>query len=287
MASARHNRRRRRGRGRFGPLFKLLCAVAVVLALTVGATVFFRVETVVVSGNSRYTQEEVVAASGIELGDNLYAMNKFHIQQQIREQLPYIAEVSIQRGLPSTILIQVAECRAVARVMPSQASAQTAAPEGDGAAESGGTDTSEEAAPLEQADEAWLINVSGKLLEAAPADSAELEVTGLTLLMPRAGTMIAVPEGEEARRSALLELLQALEEQGMLEQVSSIKLESTQLQMRYLDRFDVKILLNGDFSYLLQVLAEAVADLDERVGPTCTGTLDLTQEEYPAVYSPG
>ena len=112
-------------------------------------------------------------------------------------------------------------------------------------------------------------------------------MTGLTLLMPRAGTMIAVPEGEEARRSALLELLQALEEQGMLEQVSSIKLESTQLQMRYLDRFDVKILLNGDFSYLLQVLAEAVADLDERVGPTCTGTLDLTQEEYPAVYSPG
>ena len=91
MASARHNRRRRRGRGRFGPLFKLLCAAAVVLALTVGATVFFRVETVVVTGNSRYTQEEIVAVSGIEIEDNLYAMNKFQIQQQIREQLPYIS----------------------------------------------------------------------------------------------------------------------------------------------------------------------------------------------------
>ena len=139
MASARHNRRRRRGRGRFGPLFKLLCAAAVVLALTVGATVFFRVETVVVTGNSRYTQEEVVAASGIEVGDNLYAMNKFHVQQQIREQLPYVSEVSIQRGLPSTILIQVTESQAAAQVMPSGGDAQDASqPEDTGEAGDGG-----------------------------------------------------------------------------------------------------------------------------------------------------
>ena len=40
------SRTRRRNRGRFGPLFKLLCIIAVVVALTAGATVFFRVETV-------------------------------------------------------------------------------------------------------------------------------------------------------------------------------------------------------------------------------------------------
>ena len=64
------SRTRRKNRGRFGPLFKLLCVVAVVVALTVGATVFFRVEQVTVSGNRRYTEEEIIAASGIELGDN-------------------------------------------------------------------------------------------------------------------------------------------------------------------------------------------------------------------------
>ena len=51
------SRTRRRSRGRFGPLFKLLCLLAVGVALTVGATVFFRVESVVISGNQRYTQE--------------------------------------------------------------------------------------------------------------------------------------------------------------------------------------------------------------------------------------
>ena len=50
----------RKNRGRFGPLFKLLCAPAVVIALTIGATVFFQVETIAVTGNSRYTQQEVI-----------------------------------------------------------------------------------------------------------------------------------------------------------------------------------------------------------------------------------
>ena len=34
------SRTHRRNRGRFGPLFKLLCMVAVGVALTMGATVF-------------------------------------------------------------------------------------------------------------------------------------------------------------------------------------------------------------------------------------------------------
>ena len=64
MARYSHrSRTRRRNRGRFGPLFKLLCVVAVGVALTVGVTVFFRVEAVEVTGNQRYTDEEIIAAS--------------------------------------------------------------------------------------------------------------------------------------------------------------------------------------------------------------------------------
>ena len=49
MAAARRNRRHRRNRGLLGPLFKVLCALAVLTALTFGVTVFFQVETVTVS----------------------------------------------------------------------------------------------------------------------------------------------------------------------------------------------------------------------------------------------
>lgn len=52
MASPRNKRKRKRGKGRLGPLFKLLCAGAVAVALTMGATVFFQVETVAVTATA-------------------------------------------------------------------------------------------------------------------------------------------------------------------------------------------------------------------------------------------
>lgn len=116
MVSARHNRKRKHGRRRMGLLFKLLCGAALAAALTVGATVFFQVETIAVVGSSRYTPEEVIAASGVAVGDNLFRMNKNQVSQRIRQQLPYIGDVAVQRGLPSTLTFTVKEWAAAARV---------------------------------------------------------------------------------------------------------------------------------------------------------------------------
>lgn len=295
MASARNNRRhRRRGRGRFGPLFKVLCALAVVVALTMGATVFFQVETLAVSGNSRYTEEEIIQATGIQTGDNLFRMNKFQIKQQVLQKLPYVEDLLIRRGLPSTIVIHVTEWDAVARIeVSSNAPAVEAAQEGEEADAS--ADSSAEGDPSGQeestvdpaAREPWLISVGGKLLEPAPADSKAISVTGLTALMPSAGTQLAVPQEEQPQLDALLALLAELEERGMLDQVSAAELRDTRVVLRYLDRFDVEMPLNGDFGYHLSVLAQVVPQLNEQKGESCTGKLDLTQEKYPAVYTPG
>ena len=109
MASPRNKRKRKRGKWRLGPLFKLLCAGAVAVALTMGATVFFQVETVAVTGNSRYSQEEIIQATGIQTGDNLFRMNKFQIAHQVLQGLPYVEEITIRRSLPSTSVITVTE----------------------------------------------------------------------------------------------------------------------------------------------------------------------------------
>ncbi len=279
MASARNNRRRRRGRGRFGPLFKLLCALAVIVALTMGATVFFQVETVEVFGNSRYSREEIVEAAGIQVGDNLYHMNKYKVAEQLRQTLPYIGEVSIDRRLPSTIVITVSEWSAVARV---KAPVLTG---GSGTDATSGEEEGAQGAAAAVAREDWLISVGGKLLEPAPAGSSVMEVSGITPIMPRAGTMLSLPEEEGAKREALLSLLDSLEELEMLKQVSSVELGSTQLMLRYKDRFDVKLLLNADFNYKLRALDAAVTDTEQKMGDRISGTFDLTREEY-AIYSP-
>ena len=272
------SRTRKRNRGRFGPLFKLLCVVGVVVALTVGATVFFRVEPVAVTGNRRYTQEEIIAASGIQLGDNLYSLNKIQIDQNIRTTLPYIGELNISRSLPNTIVITVAEWEAVAQVT-------VPTPEQTAAAQAELWEENPEAEPLVTAKEPWLISVGGKLLEPAPADSGAIPVSGLTPVDPKAGSMLEVPEGERAQLTALTALLRALEDAELYGEVSSIRLESTQLVLRYLDRFDVKMRLNADFDYDLQLMQAVRPQIEERHSVDAAGSLDLTQEKYGAVYS--
>ena len=296
MASPRNKRKRKRGKGRLGPLFKLLCAGAVA-----------------VTGNSRYSQEEIIKATGIQTGDNLFRMNKYQIAHQVLQGLPYVEELTIRRALPSTIVITVKEWDAVARVeapgtsavvqtVP-QAPAEPVQPDssqagdsadqsqaagnqsaaGDIGGDSSSEDTQEDAKPATQA---WLISVGGKLLEPAPADSTATSVTGITPLSPRAGEMLVLSQEEQPKLTALLALLQGLEDYDMLADTASIALGDTHVELRYLDRFTVKLSLVGDMDYKLQALKAAVPEAEKKLGEQTTGTFDLTQESITAVYTP-
>ena len=117
MARNRSTNRRRR-RGRFSFLTKLLCILLIAGAVVAALTVFFKVQSITVSGNARYTSEEAaVAASGIEIEDNLFLLNKYSAAQAIFEKLPYVEEATINRALPDTIVITVRECAAAAGVV--------------------------------------------------------------------------------------------------------------------------------------------------------------------------
>ena len=291
MASMRHNRKRKRGRRRFSLLFKLLCAAALVAAATLGATVFFQVETIAVAGNSRYSSQEVIDASGVQVGDNLFQMNKNQISQRILQQLPYIGAVSPQRSLPSTLTIQVTEIAAAARIETYQDDSVPQEPEEEAAQEDssaqGDSSGEGEEEPDSLADQPWLVSVSGKLLEPAAPSAGAPSVTGLTLLAPQAGTMAAVPQEQQYRLDALKELLSALEEMGQLEWVSSIDLtHSTWIGMRYRENFDARLPLGEDLSRSLSVLAQAVENTIQTRGDRAAGTMDLTQELADAIFTP-
>ena len=315
MASPRNKRKRKRGKGRLGPLFKLLCAGAVAVALTMGATVFFQVETVAVTGNSRYSQEEIIKATGIQTGDNLFRMNKFQIAHQVLQDLPYVEEITIRRSLPSTIVITVKEWDAVARIEApggSAAAVQTVPqapaepvpdssqagdtsqqePSSDQSQDTGDKSTTGDSSSKDAqenakpATRAWLISVGGKLLEPAPADSTAISVTGITPLAPKAGEMLVLSQEEQPKLTALLALLQGLEDHEMLADTASISLGDTHVELRYLDRFTVKLPMTGDLDYKLQALKAAVPEAEKKLGEQTTGTFDLTQESITAVYTP-
>ena len=252
MSPARNNRRRYRRRGRFGFLYKMLAVIAVAAAVLVGATVFFRVEEVVVAGGVRYSAQQVIDASGVVQGDNLFGMNKFDTARRIRRLLPYVEGVNIRRGWPDTLIITVNECRPAARL------------------------------PAEEGE--WLISKSGKLLELVEqADSGVIRVDGLHAVQPESGLPLVVREGQQVRCDGMLALLQNLEHYGILEKVSWIDLTSaSRILMDYDGRFTVKLPVSGDFEYLLGAMGKAVDTLEDYE----TGTLDLTVKDYTVVFSP-
>ncbi len=250
--SPRHNRRRYKRRARFGFLYKLLAVIAMLAAVVMGATVFFRVEEMVVAGNVRYDAQQVIDATGIVQGDNLFGMNKFETARQIRRQLPYVEGVNIRRGWPDTLIITVTECEAAARVTGERGQ--------------------------------WLISKSGKILELARGTAQNvIRVDGLNAVQPEAGLPLVVREEQQARGDSLLALLQSLEQGGMLGKVTYIDMTSpSRILMDFEGRFTVKLPVSGDFAYLLGAMGQAVATLEDYE----TGTLDLTVKDYTVVFSP-
>ena len=255
MARRRNSSRRRR-RGSSGFLYKLLSMLAICAVIIVALTLFFRVETIVVTGTERYTAEEVIQASGVETGDNLFLLNKPTVNQRIRDALPYVERVKrINRKLPYTLLIEVEECGTPLAVVQ------------DGSA--------------------WLVSPLGKIVEQLPAGQAEgyAVIDGCQLLTPTVGTKIALATEYNAKKESLLDLLAALEEAEMLDQVEAIHLEdASTLTMEYGGRFLVEMPYRADYQRKLQTLRLAV----EKLETNQTGTIQLLQEDrYAANFIPG
>lgn len=238
----RHNRRRRKGSLSF--LYQLLCLVVMGGAIAAALVIFFKADHIAVEGNSRYTDAEILEASGLHQGDNLFFFNKYDVASHISRNLPYVEAVQINRNLPDTLVITVTECSDIVAVQQ------------DGAV--------------------WLLCSTGKVVDSiAKAEDYPL-VTGVTLTQPAVGQRAQAAEGQEQKLEQLLSLLSQLRAKGMLPDVQEIHMEQEDLiTFRYLDRFDVEILPDADFDYKLSFLQAVVAKLQDEQ----RGTLKLTGDD--------
>ena len=249
--SSRHHRR-----GRFAFLYKLLSILVICGAVIAALTLFFRVDTVVATGQQRYTAEEIRAASGVESGDNLYLLNKYDVVSRIQEALPYIEDIRINRKLPDTLLIEVTEC------------AQPLAVVQDGSA--------------------WLISTRGKIVDQLPAGEAEGYgvISGCELLSPSVGTKMALATEYALQQQSLEGLLTALQEAGMLEKVDGIRLEDlSTLYMDYNGRFTVKLPYGADYAFKLRALKAYLEDTGV-IQDNMTGTFDMQTDEDQTYFKP-
>jgi len=80
-------------------IFVCLCAIFIGICVVV----FFKVETIDVTGSMIYDDRLIIEASGIELEQNIYSLNERQIEENIVMHYPYIKGVEIKRHLPSTV----------------------------------------------------------------------------------------------------------------------------------------------------------------------------------------
>lgn len=274
---------RRLSRGRFA--LTLLSMAAVVLAVLMGLSVFFRVETVMVSGADSYTPWMIREASGIAEGESLLQISEPKIASRIIDRLPYVDEVKVSVTLPGTVNIAVTELQVTYAIQS-----------GDGSW--------------------WLISSGGRVVEQTASAGSFTRVEGLKLRDPepqaqaQAWVQAAAPETtapQEASEpadetkpvnpappedqqiadetlSTLLTLLGELERNRIIGEVSIIDVtDPGDIRLEFGQRLVVRLGGNERMSYKVAYMASALEQLGEGAG----GELDLTLEySEEALYTP-
>lgn len=254
---------------------RLLTVVAVVVALFVGFSIFFRVDNIVVSGNQKYTAWTIREVSGIQEGDSLLSFGKAKACGKIAESLPYVRVVRIGIKLPGTVNIYIEEVEMVYSIQ-------------------------------DQDGNWWLMTSEGRLVEKTGAKAAanHTQVKGFVLDSPKAGkTAVALePEEEETteptqeeeleivatnaeRLSLALEIMVQLERNEIIGEIASIDVtEMGDIQLWYGTQY--QILLGGPTDLIEKV--ELLKNTVTNMGGHQTGVLDLTfsTTEGAAVYKP-
>ena len=94
---------------RRGLFLTLLIAAFVIVLLALIYKFFFVVRSIRVEGASRYTAEEIIEASGVRYGANLYSFRSSTAGNNVTLRCPYVEEVDLHRVIPNGVVMTVAE----------------------------------------------------------------------------------------------------------------------------------------------------------------------------------
>lgn len=99
--------RRRSQRMRRRIFYVALSLVVVIIGIVLSLTVFFNITKIQVEGDTIYTEKEIIAASGIDIGDNLFLVSRDSVRTSVFEKLPFAGTVEFSNKLPGTLKIKV------------------------------------------------------------------------------------------------------------------------------------------------------------------------------------
>ncbi len=243
-------------------VMQLLTVAAVVLAITIGISVFFKVKEVRVVGASRYSATTVVDASGVEKGENLLFFGRGGAAHRILKKLPYVKDVRFQVELPGTVNIIIEE-KPIAYVAEAE----------DGSL--------------------WLLTADGVVVEKAEENSALPKLTGVSLSQPKTGQQAVAAEPNQEQDAPIVvtaaDRLQAA--LNVMQQLENNEFFSDVTLLDVADLFDLQIqygtyrIILGDAQELTEKISAAKTAV-KQLGKDKIGVLTLSKgtENWQVVY---
>ena len=247
-------------------LVQLLTITAIVVALVLGLSVFFKVGTITVSGADVYSAWAVREASGINEGDNLLTFSRARANAQIQEKLPYVQKSRIGIKLPDTVTIYIEELQVAYAI----------------AAEDGMW---------------WLMNSDGRLVEQINSTAAKnyTKVLGVTITGPvvnefavateivpsetdALGEVIPVTVTGAQRLNAALQILDALEDNDIVGDAESVDVTTmSAIELWYGTRYQVNLGDSNNMEKKIASMYSAILQLSNYQ----TGKLDCSFTTFP------
>lgn len=243
-------------------LLHLATVAAVVLALVLGMSLFFKAEYVTVSGTEKYTPWEVREASGVQDGDGLLGLSRAKISARIRARLPYVETVRVGIKLPDTVNIEITE-RTVVYAIEDVSGAW------------------------------WLLGADGRIVDSTDAATAmdHTCIVGMKVQNSAVGELampaeqvadpteaiVSVASAKRCFDAALL-ILSALEDNGIMGKVASVNVaDPAALTLMYENRYSVSL---GDAERLAYKIGAMKAAI-EKMGQYQNGYLDVSFTVWP------
>ena len=93
-------------------LYFILAAIVVGIVMAIlSNTVLFKCGSIEVTGTTRYTAEEIIASTGIKIGENLLHIDTKKAEESVMNAFAFVDKVSVKKNFPTKIVVEITEAQ--------------------------------------------------------------------------------------------------------------------------------------------------------------------------------
>lgn len=229
--------------------------LVVVTSLILSLTVLFKIDTIKVLGDSIYDEKQIINASGVSKGENLFLCDLQKASDGICKNLPYISKAEVRRELPSSIIFEITPAEAYIAVKTKSGMA--------------------------------LADKDGKVLEIVASDKVpkkSIKLNSDIVFSASAGDNIFTldeknSENEKSKNIELLKKIFDAIENSKLKDVTEIDIKSSvNIYITYQNRLKLNIGSADEIDYKLKSAVEIIKKEDE-ISPKEKGEIFLANTD--------